>query len=66
MTTIKETTFATKYTSEDGKKVTKILWDEEWEEFQVLLTINGKVQKEATYHTDDLEDAIGTAKAMVG
>lgn len=56
---------ASKYISEDGKKVTKILWDQEYEEFQVKLWVDKKFQKEATYHTDDLEDAVGTAKAMV-
>lgn len=66
MATNKETTFATKYVSEDGSKVTKIVWDEEWEEFHVKLWVDKKFQTEATYHTDDLEDAVGTAKAMVG
>jgi hypothetical protein len=58
-------TQASKYISEDGKKVTKILWDEEYEEFQVKLWASKKFQKDATYHTNDLEDAVGTAKAMV-
>lgn len=56
---------ASKYVSEDGSKVAKVVWDDEWEEFQVSITITGKFQKDATYHTDDLEDAIGTAKLMV-
>ncbi len=56
---------ASKYVSEDGSKVAKVVWDDEWEEFQVSITINGKLQKDATYHTDDLEDAIGKAKLIV-
>lgn len=59
-------TQASKYVSEDGKKVTKIVWNGEWKEFQVKLWIDKKFQKDSTYHTDDLEDAVGTAKAMVG
>lgn len=58
-------TQATKYTSEDGSKAAKIVWDDEWSEFQVKLWVYTKFQKESTYHTDDLEDAIGTAKVMV-
>jgi hypothetical protein len=65
MATTHETTFATKYNSEDGSKVAKVLWDEEWSGFQVKLWVDKKYQKEATYHTDDLEDAVGTAKQMV-
>lgn len=56
---------ASKYVSEDGSKVTKIVWDEEYEEFQVKLWVDKKFQKDATYHTDDLQDAVGTAKAMI-
>ena len=42
-----------------------VQFESEWEEYQVLFYKNGRLQKEATYHTDDLEDAVGTAKAMV-
>lgn len=56
---------ATKYMSLDGTKVTKISYDEDYEEFQVKLWVDKKFQKEATYHRDDLEDAVGTAKQMV-
>lgn len=56
---------ATKFQSLDGSRISKIIWDQEYEEFQVRLWINKKFQKNATYHTDDLEDAIGTAKVMV-
>lgn len=58
-------TQASKYVSEDGYKVTKIIWDEEYEEFQVKLWVDKKFQKDDTYHTDDLQDAVGTAKLMV-
>lgn len=56
---------ASKYTSEDGTRVAKIVLDEDYEEFQVKLWVDKKFQKNATYHTDDLDDAVGTAKAMV-
>lgn len=58
-------TQASKYVSEDGYKVIKIVWDEEYEEFQVKLWVDKKFQKDATYHTNDLQDAVGTAKAMI-
>lgn len=55
----------TKYISEDGSKVVKISWVEEWEEFHVKLWIDKKFQMGVTYFTDNLEDAVDTAKAMV-
>ena len=42
-----------------------VQFESEWEEYQVLFYKNGRLQKDATYHTDDLEDAFGTAKVMV-
>jgi hypothetical protein len=59
------TTQISKYTSDDELKTVLVLWDDEWEEYQVKLWIGRSFQKDATYHTDDLEDAIGTAKLMV-
>jgi hypothetical protein len=59
------TTQISKYTSDDELKTVLVLWDDEREEYQVKLWIDRDFQKYATYHTDDLEDAIGTAKLMV-
>lgn len=56
-------TFLTNYKNGDKKAIIK--WNDEWEEYQVWFYVENKFQKEATYHTDDLEDAAGTAKAMV-
>lgn len=52
----------TKFKSEDGKIVAKICWNEDWEEFQVNIWIDKVFQRDATYHTEDLDDAVGTAK----
>jgi hypothetical protein len=56
-------TFPTTYKNDNKKAIIK--WNDEWEEYQVWYYIDNKFQKEATYHTDDLEDAVGTAKQMV-
>ena len=56
-------TFPTTYKNDNKKAIIK--WNDEWEEYQVWYYIDNKFQKEATYHTDDLEDAVGTAKEMV-
>ena len=57
-------TYPTNY--KNGNKKAIIKWSDEWEEYQVWFYIENKFQKEATYHTDDLEDASNTAKVMVG
>ena len=41
-----------------------VYWDSEWEEFIVHLFENGVKNEGASYHTDDKNDAIETAKAM--
>lgn len=56
---------ASKYISENGKVVAKIMFDEEYQEFQVKVWIDRIFQKDATYFTDDIEDAVATAKTMV-
>jgi hypothetical protein len=56
-------TFPTNYKNDNKKAIIK--WNDEWEEYQVWYYIDNKFQKEATYHTDDLEDAVSTAKQMV-
>ena len=50
----------------NGNKQTFIKYNGEWKEYRVLLFIEKKLQKDATYFTDDLEDAVNTAKAMIG
>ena len=44
----------------------KVYRDTEWGEFRVTLSIGGMRDFAATYHTDDREDAIETARRMVG
>lgn len=58
-------TIPTKFKSQDGTIVAKISWNEDWEEFQVNTWVDKVFQKDATYHTDDLDDAVGTAKYIV-
>lgn len=43
----------------------KIYFDSELAEYQVKVTIDGKAVSQATYYTDDLDDARQTAKAMI-
>lgn len=42
-----------------------IKFNEEWEEYRVWFYVDGKIQKDATYHTDVLEDASQTASKWV-
>ncbi len=43
-----------------------VYYDEDWGEFRVVPTINGFEQGPKThYHTDDREDAFGTAAAII-
>ena len=46
-------------------RITKVYFDAEWEEYIVRLLVDQQVIPNATYHTDDSEDAINTAKEMV-
>lgn len=41
-----------------------IYWDSMWEEFQVKLSVGGKPVKNASYHTNDRDDAERTAHTM--
>lgn len=52
-------------THTNGNKTAKVYKDSEWGEHRVKLHIDGKHQKNADYHTDDKEDAVGTAKKMI-
>lgn len=56
-------TYPTTYKNDNRKALVK--WSDEWEEYQVWFYVDNNFQKEATYHTNDLEDAVGTAKQMV-
>lgn len=53
------------HTSADGKKVAKVYRDSEWDEYHVKHYTDGKHHTKADYHTDDKEDAHGTAKHFV-
>ena len=44
---------------------TKMIYDEEWEEWQVELYINDELQENATYHTSCQVDAQLTEQAML-
>lgn len=55
--------FPSSYKNLNKKAIIK--WIEDWEEYQVWFYIDNKFQKDATYHTSDLEDAVDTAKVMV-
>lgn len=56
-------TYPTTYKNLNKKAVIK--FNEEWEEYQVWFYVDGKIQKDAIYHTDDLEDASQTASKWV-
>lgn len=47
------------------KRKAVIYRDAEWEEYQVEFYRDGVHQKEATFHTDDKDDAFSTAKVFV-
>jgi hypothetical protein len=48
---------------DSGSRAYKIYKDMDWDEYIVKFYENGKYNPEADYHTDDKEDAFGTAKA---
>lgn len=54
-----------KHYEKDGK-VAEVWLDREFDEYRVEFTINGVYQLKADYHTDNKDDAIGTAKAFCG
>lgn len=49
----------------NGPFKAKVIYDKEWEEWQVLFYSNDIFLTEATYHTDDKDDAIITAQAEI-
>lgn len=46
-------------------KVVRVYWDSEWQEYQVHLYVKGELIVDATYFTDDKQDALATAAQMV-
>ena len=46
------------------KETIKITYNAEWEEYQVELWVDGKIDDRATYFTSDWCDAEDTARAM--
>lgn len=49
----------------EGNRVVRVYWNSNWEEFRCVLNINNKTVKDATYFTNDKQDALDTAKIMV-
>jgi len=49
----------------NNRPTTFLRYDNEWEEWQVLyIGLDGRVDEEKTYHTDDYFDAIATRKVI--
>ena len=48
-----------------SKSSCKVYLDKDWDEYQCELFVKGVWQKDATYHTDDKQDALDSANAMV-
>ena len=44
----------------------RVRYDNDWEEYVVQVKINGKLNEDKSYHTDDGDDAIGTMHRMLG
>lgn len=44
------------------QKAAKVYRDVEWQEYRVKFYRNGMYQEGADYHTDDKDDAVGTAE----
>lgn len=51
---------------ENGIQAAKVYRDAEWQEYRVKFFVNGQHNEPADYHTNDKEDAIGTAKLVIG
>ena len=50
---------------EKGGRRVVVQRDSEWEEFRVVFYENGQHLEDADYHTDDMDDALDTARAWV-
>lgn len=53
------------YTSANGRHKAVVHKDSEWGEYRVQFHKDGKHQAKADFHTDDKDDAHGTAKHHV-
>lgn len=51
---------------ENGSQMAKVYWDAEWQEHRVKFFVCGSHNKSADYHCPDLEDAVNTAKYVIG
>lgn len=49
----------------DGPRKARIYFDCEWMEYEVRLIVNGKDVEDATYYTNDKQDAFDIASRMV-
>ncbi len=49
----------------DGRRGVRVYRSVEWEEFVVRFYVDGELQDEADYHTDDLGDARDTADLWI-
>jgi hypothetical protein len=49
----------------DGLAKAVVKFDEDWAEYQVWPYLLGKLNQAAIYHTDDEDDAVGTARLMI-
>ena len=47
-----------------GNVTLKVIFDREWEEYQVRWIEDKKDDEDKSYHTDDRDDAIGTMHMM--
>ena len=54
-----------KFAGLDNARIATVKLNVELEEYYVELAVEGRVNFESTYFTDDKQDAIGTAKVMV-
>lgn len=52
------------HTETNGNATVKVYWNGDWEEYVARLFVNGVENANASYHTDDKDDAISTAKDM--
>lgn len=43
----------------------QVKYNSDIKEYYCVLTVNGVRQSDSTYYTDDKQDALGTAKAML-
>lgn len=54
-----------KQRTERARRSAHIRFDEDWDEWVVMFYLDGRHQTRADYHTDDEDDALGTAKLWI-